>query len=457
MSSTAAATIERELARIAGDDAVVRPDGHLLTDMTRLAGRADAVVFPATADAVAQTVAWCYDHDVAITPRGGGTGLAGGAVADGGIVLGLERLNRVRAFEPLLWRLEVEAGATTATVHRTARESGLMFAPDPGAAELSQIGGNVATNAAGPHAFKYGATGGWVTGLEVVLPPGELVRLGGPIRKDVAGYDLRSLLVGSEGTLGIVTAVWLKLVPAPEVTLPVAAFYPEVREGCDAIERVLGHGIDAAAIDYLDGETLACAAGSFGPGVPDGTGFFVLAEADGNEAVAGRVRDELVEALTPGALSLHVPRDRAEREALWQWRAGIGFAVLARRGGALSDDIVVPLERLAEAVEETIEIGRRHDVVALSFGHAGDGNLHSTFLFAPEDPDELDRAERACEELFALAVRLGGSISGEHGVGLAKRGRLALQWDQRALELHAAIKAAFDPKGLLNPGKKLAV
>ena len=456
MSSAATATLERELARVAGAGAVVAPDGYLVSDMTRLPGRADAVVFPSDAGAVARTVAWCYAHEVPITPRGGGTGLAGGAVADGGVVLGLERLNRIRSFEPLLWRLQVEAGATTATVHRTARESGLMFAPDPGAAELSQIGGNVATNAAGPHAFKYGATGTWVTGLEAVLAPGELVRIGGEVRKDVAGYDLRSLLVGSEGTLGIVTAVWLKLLPAPEVTLPVGAFYADVRSGCDAVERVLGHGIDAAAVDYLDGETLACGAGSFPAELPAEAGFFVLAEADGAAGEAERVRGELVEALAPDALGLHVPQDRGEREALWQWRAGLGFAVHARRGGALSDDIVVPLERLAEAVEETVAIGRRHDVVGLSFGHAGDGNLHSTFLFAPEDPDELARAEQACEELFALAVRLGGSISGEHGVGLTKRGRLALQWDSRALELHAAIKAAFDPKGLLNPGKKLA-
>jgi len=453
---TTTTTIEHELAKVAGDGAVVAPEAHLLTDMTRLPGRADAVVLPSTAEAVAQVVAWCYDHDVPITPRGGGTGLAGGAVADGGIVLGLERLARIRSFEPLLWRLSVEAGATTATVHRTARESGLMFAPDPGAAELSQIGGNVATNAAGPHAFKYGATGAWVTGLEAVLPPGELVRFGGAIRKDVAGYDLKSLLVGSEGTLGIVTAVWLKLLPAPEATLPVAAFYADPASGCAAIERVLAHGVGATAIDYLDGEALACAAASFEPGVPGDAGFMVLAKADGAAAEAERVRAELVEALAGDALALHVPRDRAEQERLWHWRAGLAFAVLARRGGALSDDIVVPLDRLAEAVEETVAIGRRHDLVALSFGHAGDGNLHSTFLVSPESPDELARAERACEELFALAVRLGGSISGEHGVGLAKRGRLRLQWDARALELHAAVKAAFDPKNLLNPGKKLA-
>jgi glycolate oxidase subunit GlcD len=429
----------------------------MLTDMTRLSGRADEVVLPSTAEAVAKVTAWCYEHGVPITPRGGGTGLAGGAVADGGIVIGLERLARVRSFDPLLWRMCVEAGVTTAAVQRTARDGGLFFAPDPGAAEVSQIGGNVATNAAGPHAFKYGGTGAWVTGLEAVLPPGELVSVGGPIRKDVAGYDLKSLLVGSEGTLGIVTAVWLKLIPSPEVTLPVAAFHSGTCAGCEAILRVLGHGVRAAAIEYLDGEALASGAASYEPGVPAGAGFMVIAEADGPTAEAERIRAELVEALSEGAVAVHAPRDRDGQEALWRWRAGLGFAVLARRGGAVSDDIVVPLERLAEAVEETVAIGRRHDLVGLSFGHAGDGNLHSTFLISPESPKELERAYRACEELFELSARLGGSVSGEHGLGLLKRGQLRRQWPPRALELHAALKAAFDPKDLLNPGKKIAV
>ena len=451
-----AASLERELAKVVGADAVVAPDAHLLTDMTLLPGSAEAVVLPDTAEGVARAVAWCYEHDVPVTPRGGGTGVAGGAVAGGGIVLGLERLARVRSFDPLLWRMSVEAGVTTANVQRRVRESGLFFAPDPGAAELSQIGGNVATNAAGPHAFKYGATGAWVTGLEAVLAPGELVTVGGPIRKDVAGYDLKSLLVGSEGTLGIVTAAWLKLLPAPEVTLPVVAFHAGTAAGCDSILRILGHGVRPAAIEYLDAESLASGAASYEPGVPAGAAFMVIAEADGPPDEAERVRNELVEALSENAIAVHAPRDRAGLQALWRWRAGLAFAVRARRGSALSEDIVVPLDRLAEAVDETVAIGVRHDLVALSFGHAGDGNLHSTFLISPES-DERARAQQACEELFALALRLGGSVSGEHGVGLLKRGQLRRQWGPRAVELHAAIKAAFDPKNLLNPGKKLAV
>src|SRR5213592_928287 len=257
---SAVASVERELrASVAAE--IVAPSAAYLSDETEargLRGRADAVALPRTAEEVAEVVAWCYARGVAIVPRGGGTGYAAGAVPlAGGVVLALERLEHVRSFEPLLWRMHVEAGLRTSEVRRLAREGGLVFPPDPGAAEQSQIGGNIATNAGGPHAFKYGVTGAWVTGLEAVVPPGEIVEIGGPIRKDVAGYDLKSLLIGSEGTLGVITAAWLKLLPAPEATLPVVAFHAGTEAGCRAIQGVLGAGLTVAALEYLDGGALA--------------------------------------------------------------------------------------------------------------------------------------------------------------------------------------------------------
>src|SRR3954467_13885137 len=230
------------VAHVVPPEAVVEAKGRYLADLMGrgLQGTADAVVLPSTVEEVAAVMRWCYEHEVPLTARGGGTGLAGGAIpVDGGVVIGFERLNRVRAFDPLLWRMHVEAGVTTADVQHLARESGLRFPPDPGAAEMSQIGGNIACNAGGPHAFKYGVTANWVTGLEAVVAPGEVISVGGPIRKDVAGYDLRSLLIGSEGTLGIVTAAWLKLTPAPELELPVVGFFDSSRAGIAGIERIL--------------------------------------------------------------------------------------------------------------------------------------------------------------------------------------------------------------------------
>jgi FAD/FMN-containing dehydrogenase len=345
---------------------------------------------------------------------------------------------------------------TTGRLKEVVRDSGLMFAPDPGAPEQSQIGGNVATNAGGPHAFKYGVVGDWVMGLEAVLAPGELVRFGGAIRKDVAGYDLKRLLVGSEGTLGIVTAAWLKLLPAPETILPVAVFHRDARAGCEALLRVVGSGIVPAALELLDSETLACGGASFPGGLPEGAGFLLIAEADGSQAEAERVQAEIVEVAGEGSVGVFAPRERSQIEELWRWRGGLAFAVIARLGGAISEDIVVPLDRVAEAMEATIEIGRRHRLTAVCFGHAGDGNLHSTFLVDPQDEDDLRRGELATDDLFELAVRLGGSVSGEHGLGVLKRGQLARQWGPRALALHDQIKTVFDPKNLLNPGKKLA-
>jgi FAD/FMN-containing dehydrogenase len=352
--------------------------------------------------------------------------------------------------------MEVEAGVTTAEVRRRAREVGLRFPPDPGAGEQSQIGGNIATNAGGPHAFKYGVTGAWVTGLEAVVPPGEVVRLGGPVRKDVAGYDLRSLLVGSEGTLGIITAAWLRLVPAAEAAYPIVASYADVGAGCGALDEVLGSGVHPAAIEYLDAGALRAASRRFPGGLVPGAAFALVVETDGAEAAARAERDLLLEILAPAALACHAPTSREDTAALWRWREGVSLAVAAVRGGKLSEDVAVPVERLREAIEETVAIGARHGVEACSWGHAGDGNLHATFLVGATDRAGLERSEVAARELFGLALRLGGTVSGEHGLGLVKGGQLRRAWEPRAVGLHEAVKRAFDPKGLLNPGKKLA-
>ena len=449
-----------ELVTLLGEGSVLDGDrpGYRSdeTEGAGVHGRPDAVVLPASTEAVARVMAWCYEHDVALIPRGGGSGFAGGAVAvDGGVVVGLERLDRVRALDPGQWRMQAEAGVRTATVHRLAREHGLYFPPDPGAAEQSQIGGNVATNAGGPHAFKYGVTGAWVTGLEAVVPPGEVITVGGPIRKDVAGYDLHGLLIGSEGTLGVITAAWLRLIPAPEQALPVIAFYADAQAGCAAIETVLASGLVPATLEYLDAGALVAAAGSFPGSIPDRAGFAVVCEADGDRASAEALQAGLAEALDAGALEVRTLTG-GEAQGLWRWRDGVSLAVTARRGAKLSEDIVVPLDRLGEAIAQTLEIGRRHDLEACSWGHAGDGNLHSTFLLDPASKIELRRAEHAAEDLFELAVRLGGSVSGEHGLGYLKRGQLARQWPEPALRLHEELKRLFDPKGLLNPQKKLA-
>jgi glycolate oxidase subunit GlcD len=428
------------------------------TAVRGLRGRADLVVRPGSAAEVAAVLGLCYTRDVPLIPRGGGTGLAGGAVPlDGGVVCSLERLRAIRELEPGLWRMYPEAGVRTRDVRRLARENGLCFPPDPGASEQSQIGGNVATNAGGPHAFKYGVTGNWVTGLEAVVAPGEVIALGGSHRKDVAGYDLKSLLIGSEGTLGIVTAVRLRLAPAPEAALALVAFQRTREQGCAAILDVLGAGVVPAALDFVDGETLRIAwedgprkGGSLAP--PGGAGFALLAEVDGTVAEARAAHAELTAALDPTALEIR----QLDPNVLWSQRDRIAGAVAAVRGGKVGEDIVVPVERLAHALEGFAVIAARHGLPACAWGHGADGNIHANLLVDSHSESDLAAAQRATDELFALAAQLGGSVSGEHGVGWLKRGQLARQWPPRALALHEQIKRAFDPKGLLNPGKKLA-
>lgn len=428
------------VARIVGDAHVERD--VRIGDASGLSGVAPVVAHPSSAEQVRELVAWAYANDVAILPVGGMTGFSGGVVPldDPCIAVSLGRLARVRSFDPLLWRMEVEAGARTATVQRLARENGLLFPPDPGASEQSQIGGNIATNAGGPHAFKYGVISRWVTGVEAVIAPGELVRFGGPLRKDVAGYDLRGLLIGSEGTLGIITAAWLRLMPAPPAQIPIVAGYGSIAEGVAAIEAALASGVVPATLEYLEGSCIRHAPPPFLAG--PAPAFIVICEAE-SEAE----RDALLEALGSDAAA-HDPRE------VWRWRGGVSIGVRAARGEKLSEDIAVPLDRLGQAIERTLEIGDKHGIEATSWGHAGDGNLHSTFLYDPHDADEAARAERAALDLFALARELGGSVSGEHGLGLLKRGQLLGQWSEAAVGAHETIKRALDPKGLFNPGKK---
>lgn len=443
--------------RVIDDPAALRQVLRDATEAQGIEGRAEALVLASSTPEVAAVLAWCYEHEVTLTVRGGGTGFAGGAVPDGGVVLSLELMNRVRQLDPGRWRMQAEAGCTTAQIQRVARENGLLFPPDPGAAENSTLGGNIATNAGGPHAYRYGVTGNWVTGLEVVLAPGEIVELGGPLRKDVSGYDLVHLMVGSEGTLGIVTAAWLKLVPSPERQAVVIAFYADAEAGCQALQRVSEAGIQATALEFLDRGALAASLGAFPFPAPESPDFAVIAEVDGSEAETNRLGEELAAALASDALE--EPRrliNREEITRLWQWRDGVSIAVTAQRGGKVSEDIVVPVENLAAAVSGTAEIGGRHGLEACSWGHGGDGNLHSTFLLDRHDEAALERAQQAMGDLFDLALELGGSISGEHGIGLVKAPWVEQAVGEKVSALQTEIKGLFDPKHLLNPGKKLA-
>jgi glycolate oxidase subunit GlcD len=452
--------LEHDLEALLGKDSIV-PLGladeylHDSTEMQSLRGRADAVVMPASTEQVAELVAWCYERGVPIIPRGGGTGFAGGAVPiDGGVVCSLERLSRIRQFQPELWRMEVDAGVVTSRVHQLARRNGLLFPPDPGASEQSQIGGNIACNAGGPHAFKYGVTGKWVSGIEAVLASGTIAQLGGSLRKDVAGYDLRSLLIGSEGTLGIITGAWLKLTPAPELAIPIIAGYEDVSKGVRAVTDIYASGLCPAAIEFFDRNTLSATQTNLPGGLPPDTNFMLLVEADGMASEAHHLSDELCDVLAPSATFVRVVESH-EAADLWRWRAGTSFAVYAQLGGKMSEDIAFPVDKLEEAILMVQEVGDHHALRSCSWGHAGDANLHATFMFDAASDSQVDVARAASQELFARTLELGGTVSGEHGLGWVKRDQFDLQFSPALATLQRHIKQVFDPKGLFNPGKKL--
>jgi glycolate oxidase subunit GlcD len=454
------AALRRELTKLLDAERVlcpVPPDSPYNADAAGpwrgLRGAADAVVMPDGAEEVAAVMALCVKQGLPLVPRGGGSGVSGGACpVSGGVVCSMERMKAVLELEPGLWRMRAQAGLSTADVRRLAQESGLLFPPDPGAAEQSQIGGNVATDAGGPHAFKYGSTRHWVTGVEAVLPPGEIVRFGGACRKDVAAYDLRGLLIGSEGTLGVVTAVDLRLIPRPPTALGLVAFLPDLERGCEAVLGVLGCGVVCSALELIDGAALAEVASAYPGAVPRQAGFALLAEVDGGEEETRSARAELESALFAEALQL----DRHdELEALWRWREGVSGAVAAVRGGKVSEDVVVPPERLLELLSGFAAGAAENGLQCCAFGHAGDGNIHATVMLDPRDAASMAAAEASTQALFELASALGGSISGEHGLGWVKREALALQCPPAVLDLQRRVKAAFDPTGVMNPGKKI--
>lgn len=455
----------RDLAHIVGDVHVQAPvaETELLQDATEtrgVRGHALAAVRPGDAQQVSEVVRWATANGVPIVPRGGGTGYSGGAVpgidsgAPPALVLATDRLVGAGEIVPSAWRGRFPAGLTTAEVQRRCLEAGLFFAPNPGSAESCLIGGNVATNAGGPRSFRYGSVRAWLNGIEAVLPDGELVRLGSDARKSVETLDLLGLLCGSEGTLGVITEVGLRLQPAPELALPVLAVYADRAAGLEAIESVMACGVVPAALEFLDGGALRAAAAGFPGGLPDGADFAVLVEALGSERVARFEAEELTEALTPDALAVRAPATRSEVDALWQWRDGVSLAVVAARGGKLSEDVAVPADRIGEALDAIDRVGDELGVEVTSWGHAGDGILHATVLVDRDDAAALARANDAAHRMLDIAHALGGALSGEHGIGLIKRDattRLA----PNVLAAQRAVKNALDPAGIMNPGRKL--
>ncbi|MBI4638320.1 MAG: FAD-binding protein [Candidatus Rokubacteria bacterium] len=419
-------------------------------------GAPDAVALPTRAEEVQAVVRVCRAAGVPIVPRGSGTGLIGGAMApQGGVMVGLNRMDQILELDLANRCATVQPGLINLWLTHAVRDRGYFFAPDPSSQMVSSIGGNVATNAGGPHCLKYGITTNHVLGLEMVLSDGELVRLGGKVM-DAPGYDLRGVAVGSEGTFGLVTAVTVRLLHAAEAVKTLLASFPSIDAAAEAVSAIIAAGIIPTALEMLDEVMIRAIEEGIHAGYPKGAAAVLLIELDGPEAEV-EAQGERTAAICRerGALEVRVARDDAERALLWKGRKEAAGAVGRLAPTYLLQDAVVPRSRLPEIMREMMVIARRHSVLIANVFHAGDGNLHPLICYDDRRPEELERARRANEELLHACIALGGTVTGEHGVGLDKAKNLPLQYADADLNFMYRLRRVFDPHAIMNPGKLL--
>ncbi len=417
--------------------------------------RPAAVVLPRDTDEVSRLVKACRRAGTPFVPRGAGTGLSGGALAlEDGVVIECSRMNRVLEVNAAEGWAVVQPGVVNAHLAKAVAAHGLFYAPDPSSEAVCTIGGNVAENSGGPHTLKYGTTTHHVLALQLVLPDGEVLRLGSVAGWD-PGYDLRGAVIGGEGTLGIVTEVTVRLVPRPEAVETLLAIFPDVVSACRAVGAVIRKGLVPAAMEIVDQRTIRAVEDSvYAAGLPTDAGAVLIAELDGAPEALARECAAVVDLCSrEGADRVEVAGDEEERVRFWRARKG-AFGAMGRLAPDLYvHDAVVPRPRLPEVLEQVCAIGDRYGLKLSNVFHAGDGNLHPNISFDRRDPDELARVMAAGEEILRTCVEAGGVISGEHGIGTEKRDFLGLVYDEDDLEPMRRLRAAFDPERVCNPGK----
>ena len=447
------------LQAVVGADQVRTTAGDLAPyarDATPLFHRVpDLVMFPGSTAEVSAVLRLATEARVPVVPRGAGSSLCAGTVAlSGGIVLVLTRMNQIKEISSEELLAVVETGVTTAELGAAAAAKNLLFPPDPGSKTVATVGGNVATCAGGLRGFKYGVTRNYVLGLEVVLPTGEVIRTGGRLWKDVAGYDLTRLLTGSEGTLGVITEITTALLPAFATSSTGLAYFDSLADAGRAVTAVIADGIVPATLEFLDRNCIGAVEDYAGLGLNRDAGALLLFGDDGTPDVVERNLLRMSELVTKGgAHGVQIATAAAESEALLEARR-CSLPALARLAPiTLLEDVTVPRPLLAEMVDRIDEVAARHRIIVGTFGHAGDGNLHPTMCVDPADGDAIERAHAAFGEIFHAAIDLGGTITGEHGVGAAKLPYLQARLGADQMALLRRLKTAFDPAGILNPGK----
>jgi len=450
--------IYRQLERIAGKEncSGAQEDRVCYSfDGTARTCLPDAVVFPGSALEISDILALANDKKIPVIPRGAGSGMTGGSLpVHGGIVLVLSRLNRILQIDGDNLIAHVEPGVVTGRFHRSVEAKGLFYPPDPSSSDISTLGGNVAECAGGPHAVKYGVTRDYVLGLEVVLPTGEIITTGVQTAKGVVGYDMTRLFTGSEGTLGVITRMTLRLLPLPQAVRTMTAVFDKMDIAAETVSEIIRRGIIPRTIEYMDNASIRCVEAYIHIGLPVDAGALLIIEVDGKEAEVDRdilTLEQLCR--SQGAVSVQTAKTPGEAATLWKARKSISPALFRYAPDKINEDIVVPRNRLPDMVRQIDQLREETGLTMVSFGHAGDGNIHFNIMLDKHDPAELKKAEAAVDRVFDYTIELGGTISGEHGIGITKSAYISKEIGWVEINLMKKIKRTFDPNNILNPGK----
>jgi glycolate oxidase len=451
-------SILRELAHVVGPRHLISQGSDLIhysRDATKLEFVPDAVAFPGTSEEISRIFHLANRDYFPVIPRGAGSGKTGGALpVRGGLVLAMDRFSRILSIDPDNLIARVEPGVITARFQDEVEKLNLFYPPDPASIKISTIGGNVAECAGGLRAFKYGVTRDYVLGLKVVLPTGEIVKTGVETAKGVAGYDLTRLIVGSEGTLAVITAVTLRLIPKPDTINTMVAFFQDVPSAVTTVSALIRHKIIPTTLEFMDRLCINCARHDFGLSIPTGAGAMLLIEVDGHEAMANHQSKEVEKICVQcGAMHFEAAAGEKEAEQLWETRRYISEALMKLRPDKVSEDIVVPRTQMAQMLSFLDWLSLEYGLPIPAFGHAGDGNIHVNIMFDGAIPEEVHRVDLVVREVFRKVLDLGGTITGEHGIGITKSPYVDMEISPPVLGLMARLKKAFDPKGVLNPGK----
>ena len=415
----------------------------------------EAIVLPSTTDEISSIFKLANEENFAVVPRGSGTGLSGGSVpTENSIILLLNKWNSIEEIDTDNLTAWVQTGVVTSKLHTAVESRGLFYPPDPGSQNICTIGGNVAENAGGLRGLKYGVTKNYVMGVEMVLPTGEVIINGGKNVKDVAGYNIRDLIVGSEGTLGVFTKVLVKLIPKPQTSKTLLAYFNKITEAAETVSEIIANHIIPCTVEFLDNTTIKCVEDYAKIGLPKNAGAILLLEVDGHHAVVEEEAKKVEEICKKNrAFEVKVAANETESLNLKEARR-TAFSALARvKPTTILEDATVPRANLAILVEKIDAIAKKYNLQLGNFGHAGDGNLHPTCLTDERDQEEIGRVEKAFHEIYDETIKLGGTVTGEHGVGIAKKEFLTKMINVPTLDMMRKIKTAIDPNNVLNPGK----